>query len=253
MIRRFLLVGCFVLVAGPAALRASGTEIVELGESPVRLLAPAAEVAWTAGGEIDLAWEPLGGALDADAEEWEAFLSLDGGHSWPVRLTPHLAIDRRRIRVRVPDLPTEDARLLFRIGDEREERAALLPEHFRIVREDTVPRDVAAAAPTSGYTRGESALAGADETVFWADGARDGSGWQERSSRTAGFRDSGSGLSADIEPPLVAESESRPTVAAPAADRRDRATAASSSTRSGRPSAPARSQDLLLLLSRRNE
>ena len=253
MIRRLLLLGSFVLVAGPAALRASGTEIIELGESPIRLLAPATEVAWAAGGEIELAWEPLAGALDADAEEWEAFLSLDGGRSWPVRLTPHLEIDRRRIRVRVPDLPTEDARLLFRIGDEREERAALLPERFRIVRDGTAPRDAPAAAPTSGYARGERALEGSDETVFWADGARDGSGWQQRASRTAGLRGGGSGLSGDIEPPLAAESESRPTVAAPDADRRDRPTAATPSNRSGRPSAPARSQDLLLLLSRRNE
>ncbi|MEZ5313855.1 MAG: hypothetical protein R2862_09510 [Thermoanaerobaculia bacterium] len=183
----------------------------------------------------------------------EAFLSLDGGRSWPVRLTPHLGIDRRRIRVRVPDLPTEEARLLFRIGDEREERAALLPERFRIVRGDTAPRDATAAALTpatravSRHSQGpRRPSSGPTARVTAAVG-------RSTSSRSAGFHGSGSGLSADTAPPLAAESESRPTAAAPAAAGRVRAAAATPSTRSGRPSAPARSQDLLLLLSRRNE
>jgi hypothetical protein len=43
------------------------------------------------------------------AVEWEAFLSLDGGRTYPVRITPHLDLSiRRRFHFQVPAFPTRD-------------------------------------------------------------------------------------------------------------------------------------------------
>src|SRR5215471_18068604 len=54
----------------------------------VRLLAPAAHAEVDPGSTVLLAWESAG--TPADVEEWEAFLSVDGGRTYPIRITPHL-------------------------------------------------------------------------------------------------------------------------------------------------------------------
>ena len=100
---------------------------------------PAADTALVAGGDAEIAWEPLASfATLGKVEEWEAFLSLDGGATYPFRLTPHLDQDLRRFRWRVPAAPSADARLLFRFGDERREVAVVLPQRFAIAA-STVP------------------------------------------------------------------------------------------------------------------
>ena len=165
----------------PAAARA---------DELVRLLSPAQGATLEAGSALTLEWAPgpdLAGF--AGAEEWEVFLSLDGGRTYLARITPHLDLAVRRVTVRLPDLPSADARLLLRMGDERIEREQELPGSYRIVRsharraqED--PR-AAIARPVwraSALRRGESARPGAPGVVHWVEGNRDGSGWTERRS-----------------------------------------------------------------------
>ena len=79
------------------------------GEPMVRLVLPAAGDELVAGSVAAIEWEGL--YIPEHADEWEAFLSLDGGHTWPLRITPHLDISIRRFELRVPDLPTRDARI----------------------------------------------------------------------------------------------------------------------------------------------
>lgn len=129
-------------------------------------------LAWRGGGEATLAWEP-GPRFQEEAarspiQEWEAFLSLDGGRTWPVRLTPHLSTSVRRVTVELPALAAPDARLLLRFGDERRELELELPLRIRI----EAPRRERARPARRAWHAGEAARPGARGAVFWADGDR---------------------------------------------------------------------------------
>jgi len=170
----------------PALLAPAAARADEL----VRLLSPPQSATLEAGAAITLEWAPgadLAGF--AGAEEWEVFLSLDGGRTYLARITPHLDLAIRRVTVRLPDLPSADARLLLRMGDERIEREQELPGRYRIVRSharraEEDPR-AGIALPVwraSALRRGESARPAAPGVVHWVEGDRDGSGWTERRS-----------------------------------------------------------------------
>jgi hypothetical protein len=157
-------------LAAPAAVSA-----LEGGAPAVRLMAPRAGATLAAGSTAELEWAPLTAfAKLENVEEWEAFLSLDGGATYPVRITPHLDQDLRRVRWQVPAIPTADARLLLRFGDEREEETSIvLPQRFSIVSSP--------AAAEAGFTlarvapaRGEPALPGHAGVVAWVEGSRRG-------------------------------------------------------------------------------
>src|SRR3954453_15866512 len=96
----------------------------------VGLEAPRAGEVLRAGGTAELAGEPRGAFARGQAEEWEAFLSFDGGATYPVRITPHLDLKLRRVRWQVPAIPTDDARLLLRFGDERQENLVELAQRL---------------------------------------------------------------------------------------------------------------------------
>ena len=141
-----------------------------------RVVAPVPGTELVAGETAWIEWEAGPGlAAFAEAHEWEAFLSVDGGESFPVRLTPHLDLGRPRVAFRVPPLVSDDCRLLLRFGDEREEREQPVPGRFRIV-PSPVPRPV---LRYRAEARGEAARPGEPGVVLWAEGARDGSGWRE--------------------------------------------------------------------------
>lgn len=132
----------------------------------------AASLAWRGGGEATLAWEP-GPRFQEEAagtpiREWEAFLSLDGGRTWPIRLTPHLSTSVRRVTVELPPLVAPDARLLLRFGDERRELELELPQRIRI----EAPRRERVWPARRAWHAGEAARPGARGAVFWADGDR---------------------------------------------------------------------------------
>jgi hypothetical protein len=170
--RRHLLV--LALMLGAAA-PAAGMRIAP--PALVRLEAPRAGETLRAGDTVELAWAPREpfAAPDAlgHAEEWEAFLSFDGGATYPVRITPHLDLELRRVRWQVPAIPTNDARLLLRFGDERHETRVELPQRFAIAAAHW-------AAPLFGggarlaARPGEPALPGQPGVVAWVEGSRRG-------------------------------------------------------------------------------
>jgi hypothetical protein len=85
----------------------------------LRLIEPADHAEVVAGSTVPLVWDA--GKVPAGVEEWEAFLSVDGGKTYPVRITPHLDAGIHRFNWIVPSLPGADVSILLRFGDEREE------------------------------------------------------------------------------------------------------------------------------------
>jgi len=171
--------------------------------APVRLVAPVDGGALQAGSMAELAWEPLPGfSRLAKTDEWEAFLSLDGGAHYTLRITPHLDLDLHRVLWQVPAAPTRDARLLLRFGDEHLEAAYELPQRFSITASpEALVEAVAAATPVRlAFRRGEPALPGQAGVVAWVEGSRRGDG--SRSVEAA-------------EPPSA---QSRPSMAESAAE-----------------------------------
>jgi hypothetical protein len=153
----------------------SAVSALEGGAPAVQLVAPRAGAALAAGSTAELEWASA--ATLAGVEEWEAFLSVDGGKTYPVRITPHLDQDLRRFTWQVPSTPTPDARLLLRFGDERREVSVELPHRFSIV---------PSPAGATGFTlasvapeRGEPALPGQDGVVAWVEGSRRGGGLRQ--------------------------------------------------------------------------
>lgn len=71
----------------------------------------AGDTVWV-GSTVDVSWYPI----PREAKEMELFLSLDGGATFPLRLTPQMAPGLTSWRWSVPNLPTERARLRLRVG-----------------------------------------------------------------------------------------------------------------------------------------
>lgn len=175
MRRRSHLTVLLLLLAGLAAASPAAAA------PPLRLVYPAAGAELAAGSEAVLAWEAL--ADLGDAEEWEAFLSLDGGRTYPLRLTPHLDLSIRRFAFRVPDLPTSRARLLIRYGNEGEEEEEVeAPWTFEIT---AGPHPSAFISPSlvRRLSPGERARRGDPGVVVWTEGTRGGSGLRLMAAR----------------------------------------------------------------------
>ena len=95
---------------------------------------PPGREALAAGSSVNLAW-----SLPADHDEvfgeMELVLSLDGGRTFPIRLTRDLSPATRALALRVPALPSPHARLALRVGDAGEpadEEILLVSEEFAI-------------------------------------------------------------------------------------------------------------------------
>ncbi len=234
---------------------------------PVRLLAPGDGAVLQAGSLAALEWAPSAMpamppmpamleelAAPAGWEEWEAFLSLDGGATYPVRLTPHLDRELRRITFRVPALPTADARLLLRVGDERREAAFELPERFTIAAAPGLLPGAFDLARTV-WRRGEPARPGEAGVLVWVEGSRRGGAMREVvAEEPAHLADSGLEPTAG-HPAPAAVSSAKPPSGAPATDLGALSqlhppwTGTAASPRPSRPVAT----DILLLMKRRNE
>jgi hypothetical protein len=155
-------------------------------EGRVRLVAPASGAELTADAIATVEWQEV--SLPAGVEEWEAFLSVDGGRTWPVRITPHLDLSIRRFAFRVPDLPTRDARLLLRFGDERQEIEVETPQRFAI---EPKHRSLWEPQMDLSLARGERPRPGAEGVAVWVEGSRSGEGLREVRALDPGssFRD----------------------------------------------------------------
>lgn len=159
---------------GILSLPAAGVSIDTTSAAPMaRLLSPADGTELTAGSLATIEWKGLD--LPPRAHEWEAFLSVDGGRTWPLRVTPHLDLSIRRFSFRVPGFPTRDARLLLRFGDEEREVGMEAPQRFVIVGDIRAWRP----PPTRVLGRGERARETGQGTVAWVEGSREGGDLRE--------------------------------------------------------------------------
>jgi hypothetical protein len=150
----------------------------------LRLIAPAQGTTLRGGSFAELRWSAA--KLPAAAEEWEAFLSIDGGKYYAFRVTPHLEIDRRSFTFIVPNVDTRAARILIRVGDEVRETHFEAHGTFAITR-DPKAELLLPLRPLSAK-RGEAAREGDPGVVFWVDGARNGSGLTSQSSTSVPSR-----------------------------------------------------------------
>jgi|HubBroStandDraft_3_1064219.scaffolds.fasta_scaffold11189_3 hypothetical protein len=220
--------------------------------APVALVSPEPAVPLAGGSTAVLEWTPAPGLERLPAsEEWEAFLSLDGGRSYRVRITPHLDRDLRRIRWAVPNLPARDARLLLRFGDERHETVVELPQRFSIVADAPGaggwPERAAHAA-----ARGEAARPGEPGVVTWVEGSRRGAGERRVAADP-------SALGEEAPPPALSSRRTPLAATAPAVARAaaPRAAGSRSGPSAAGPPPPRNSSlppvDRLLQTGRRNE
>jgi hypothetical protein len=131
------------------------------------------------GGQATVSWSAP--QLPAFVEEWEAFLSVDGGKYYAYRITPHLDANRRQFTFEVPNVESEDARILIRAGDERGEIELRTPQTF-VIRQDQARALAAAPVELIEARRGEPARPGDRGVIGWIDGNRDGSHLVSRSA-----------------------------------------------------------------------
>ncbi|HXU32730.1 MAG TPA: hypothetical protein VN851_19340 [Thermoanaerobaculia bacterium] len=162
-----------VLFAAHSATASVGADSAR----PLRLIAPSAAIPMVAGETAELEWGPLASFFSLPhVEEWEAFLSLDDGATYPIRITPHLDRDLRRISWQVPEFPSRSARLLLRFGDERRETSIEMPHRFIILPGiEGASRLAATRSLTSeSFHLGEPARPGDPGVVLWVEGSRRG-------------------------------------------------------------------------------
>ena len=119
--------------------------------------------------------------LPAFVEEWEAFLSVDGGRYYAYRITPHLTSGQRQFTFEVPNVETDQARILIRAGDEHRELELELPQTF-VIRRDQARALTEVPLQVVDGERGEAARPGERGVIEWIDGNRDGSHLTPRSA-----------------------------------------------------------------------
>jgi hypothetical protein len=111
---------------------------------------------------VRVRWTPLQMAQAAAAgREMELVLSLDGGATFPVRVTDAIALDASEWIWTVPALASEDARLALRIGEaetEDSEQIVLLSGSFSI--EASADREVEPLFLVGSQWRTRNALEG---------------------------------------------------------------------------------------------
>jgi hypothetical protein len=159
----------------------------------LRLAAPRVGDVLHGGGFATIQWSA--DALPPHAEEWEAFLSIDGGKYYAFRITPHLDLGIEHFDFVVPNVDTRNARILIRTGDEKRETLFELPEKFSIVRDARAEMQV----PHVNGGRAEAARDGDPVVLTWADGGRDGSGVTQQSSIPAPSHSIGSHSTSTVD------------------------------------------------------
>lgn len=162
-----------VLLAAPDPAAAfDEMSIRPADEAPVELLRPAPGEVLTGGRETTFEWRARRDLAAEGIFEWEAFLSFDGGRTWPVRATPHLDTSIAAFSSTLPMVASDDVRIMLRFGDERREVGYVLPLVLRSVAGPGARTGPWSTEPT--LELGEAAHPGVPGVVFWVEGARDG-------------------------------------------------------------------------------
>jgi len=214
---------------------------------PIRVLAPRAGTLLVGGSQTELAWEPSpGGSLPA-GDEWEAFVSLDGGRTYTVRITPHLDRSVRRIAWTVPEAQSGDVRLLLRFGDERRETVVEIPTRYRIAGIRAVDTAILRVA-----ARGESARPREAAVAVWVEGNRSGGQQRRVMSLDSSVRPGADSEDrANPSPPIAWSPRSSPLLPPSAAIQST--SSESPPDENNSPRRPGETIDRLLQTSRRNE
>jgi hypothetical protein len=264
--RRFLAVAVGLFLAAMAGLgttTAASADVASMADTAggtaasVRLLSPGDGAVLMEGTTAILDWMPLARlAREKRWKEWEAFLSVDDGATYPVRITPHLDRDVRRLTFKVPSLPTRYARVLLRVGDARREQAYELPQRFTIT---AVPGASGAAERVAlarrVRQRGESARPGDRGVVAWVEGSRRGGQLCEVVAEDPVRAEPAFSFPAGSPAPAAVAALPPPSGAPPGAEPEIRATAPPSRNAQAarlQASLPG-SADILLLTKRQNE
>lgn len=177
---RLLLVAVAVLALPAAAAAGPDIAVRPAHELPVELIRPLPGEVLVGGREATVEWRPLRELETLGIDEWEAFLSFDGGRHWPVRVTPHLDIDRSLFSFAIPLVPSDDVRLMLRFGDERREVGYILPRVLRSVAPVGGCLPMPGPLPVDG--RGEAARPGDPGVELWVEGGGDGRACETRAA-----------------------------------------------------------------------
>ncbi len=106
------------LLLALVAIVALAPNLAAEGDQGGEILAPASGAAVRAGDVVEVRWTPVAPGV----EEFELLLSVDGGRTFPLRLTEMLDPRVTSFSWRVPNVPTGAARIVLRVGvDDREE------------------------------------------------------------------------------------------------------------------------------------
>ena len=212
----------------------------------LRVVAPANGATLRGGSFAELRWTSA--QLPPAAEEWEAFLSIDGGKYYAFRVTPHLDIQLRSFTFVVPNVDTRNARILIRTGDEVHELHFESRDSFSIVRDAKAEAGAPAraASPDAAKRRATAIPASwRGRTARATDRASRSN--RRRRCRLRPFDDSTIVVTATF--PIVPPGANLLFTPVPL---RGAASPRASDTSSQGRAAPGRSVDLLLVCSRRN-
>jgi hypothetical protein len=145
-----------------------------------RLVAPAEGMMLRGGSFAEVRWTAT--QLPPVAEEWEAFLSVDGGRYYAFRITPHLDVDLRHFTFVVPNVDTTHARILIRAGNEVQEMHFENRGTFSIERNPDAEEPIAQVLTSGG---GEAARDGDPAVIGWTSGARNGAAVKQHAALPA--------------------------------------------------------------------
>jgi hypothetical protein len=130
-------------------------------------LAQAGAPAWPVsagvrGGRLEVSWD----RCPVESREWEAFLSLDGGRDFPIRVTPHLSASIRSFSWPIPRLISENAKLRIRFGDGKTEREYDVEGNLAL-------QPAPGSSPLSPALRdlGRQPVSGEEKTTAWVEGS----------------------------------------------------------------------------------
>jgi len=166
--RRACLIACLLLAPFASA-------------ETLHLIAPQKGATLRGGSFATIEWTAA--ELPRGAEEWEAFLSLDGGKYYAFRITPHLDLGLKRFSWMVPNAATNNARILIRTGDERHETLVEFPIRFSIA---AVPHAELCSGLPIRSSHAEAARDGDPNVIAWVDGDRAGTRATQQCARATG-------------------------------------------------------------------
>lgn len=139
---------------GGFALAAASLAAPSRAASPEGFSSPRPGASLTPGSVVETRWHPLDAGAAAERDEAELVLSLDGGRTFPVRVSSEMPPGASSYRWRVPALPAGSARLALRVGTGRErgrERIVLVSGAFTIASAPPEPQALS-SGPEESWT-----------------------------------------------------------------------------------------------------